>query len=98
MPIVNDAAIIEIEKQIQKDAKEAGVKTEAKALSSGDKDRLEQMIDGSSPQAIVDALAEICGDKADHVRSNWQDEPLAKVWEKVGSVLDRVKLPKIPGF
>ena len=97
MPIVNDQAVREIEEQIKKDGKE---QTEAKSLSGSEKDYLEKMIDGSSLQSVVDALVDICNEKADHVRTNWQDEPLAKVWEKAGKMLDtcRAKLPKIPGF
>lgn len=71
---------------------------EAKSLSSSDKQELESILDRSSPQAMMNALAEVCFEKADHVRSNWQDESLAKVWERCGSMIDRVKLPKVPGF
>jgi len=49
------------------------------------KDRLEAMLDQSSLKEVLDMLAEICHEKADHLRSNWQDEAAAKDWERMGN-------------
>ncbi len=53
------------------------------------KDQLEALLDRSAPDALVEALAEIAAQKATHVRENWQDEPTAKLWEKIAGSLDR---------
>lgn len=50
---------------------------------------LEGMIDAAGLRNVVWALAHICWGKADHVRSNWQDEQLARDWEVNASMLDR---------
>lgn len=45
-------------------------------------DALEAMIDKIGLNAVVETLAEVCSAKADHIRTNWQDEPLAKGWDR----------------
>lgn len=51
---------------------------------------LEEFLDaGGSVSFIISALSEIALLKAEHVRSNWQDETLARTWERMGRVLDR---------
>lgn len=50
-------------------------------------DTLESLLDQTSIQQVVLMLARICNEKADHVRSNWQDDGLAKAWEKNASLL-----------
>jgi hypothetical protein len=49
------------------------------------KDQLEAMIDQRSLKEVLDMLAEICHEKADHLRSNWQDEAAARDWERMGN-------------
>lgn len=49
---------------------------------------LEQLVDSYGLIAVLRALAEICYEKAEHVRSAWQDERLGKVWERTGKLLD----------
>jgi hypothetical protein len=44
-------------------------------------DALEAILDQTDIKQVVLMLARICNEKADHVRSNWQDENLAKTWE-----------------
>lgn len=38
--------------------------------------------------SVLSSLATICAEKSDHVRSNWQDEHLARRWENLSSPLD----------
>ena len=45
---------------------------------------LELTIDRHGLSAVLDALASICGAKADHLRANWQDAASASVWDKDG--------------
>jgi len=49
------------------------------------KGQLEAMIDQSSLKEVLDMLAEICHEKADHLRSAWQDEVAAREWERMGN-------------
>ena len=57
---------------------------ESSYLNKQDKDKLEGMIDKNSLGAIMDALGDICYEKAEHIRTNWQDERLATFWDEAG--------------
>ena len=52
--------------------------------------QLERLIDRSSLPMVLEALAAVCGEKADHVRTNWQDNALATVWGRAGRQLDQM--------
>jgi hypothetical protein len=54
------------------------------------KDELEKQIDRSDLRTVVELLLEICYDKAEHLRANWQDEVSAKTWEKDAKMLDKI--------
>ncbi len=58
-------------------------------------EELELLLDRYGPHDIAAALAHVCGEKADHVRSAWQDEELAKAWERAAREFDKCadKLP-----
>lgn len=45
-------------------------------------DTLEKMIDENTIIEVLDLLAEVCSAKADHVRTNWQDETLGQAWDE----------------
>ena len=51
---------------------------------------LETLIDGSSVETVLDQLAETCFLKADHLRTNWQDENMAKAWEKLARRIGKI--------
>ncbi len=59
---------------------------------------LEKMIDSGSLAGLLENLETVCHEKADHLRTNWQDETAAKAWEFVarriataaGAALDRL--------
>jgi dTDP-4-dehydrorhamnose reductase len=53
------------------------------------RDKLEALLDQTSPDLLIEALAVIATDKALHVRAAWQDEATAKLWEKIARSLDR---------
>jgi hypothetical protein len=53
-------------------------------------DQLESLIDRSSLATVLEALSQVCGEKADHLRSNWQDRTTAKSWDKAGHAIDRI--------
>jgi hypothetical protein len=44
-------------------------------------DAIESIVDRNSVRYVLEALAEVCSAKADHIRENWQDESLAKAWD-----------------
>jgi len=52
--------------------------------------QLEQLIDSFTLPQIVDKLAEICREKASHLRENWQDEKAARLWDKNSEYLDKL--------
>jgi len=56
------------------------------------RDELEDMIDKSSLDDVLEMLVEICYEKADHMRHNWQDEASAKQWERWGKKISRIVL------
>ena len=49
-------------------------------LEQLERDHLEALIDRCGLSSVLMALSEICGEKAEHIRSNWQDEALARDW------------------
>jgi hypothetical protein len=53
---------------------------------------LERLLDKHSLGIILNVLTDICHAKAEHVRTNWQDEELASSWEYNAKQLDKVKL------
>jgi hypothetical protein len=61
-----------------------------KELPTSDWEALERMIDEAGLAAVVSALANISGYKAQHLRESWQDEASAKRWDKASNVLAKV--------
>ena len=43
---------------------------------------LESMVDTHGLLYVVQALENMCHEKAEHVRVNWQDNATAKAWER----------------
>jgi len=41
---------------------------------------LEAQVDTCGLSSVLMALSEICGEKAEHIATNWQDAKTAKVW------------------
>ncbi len=58
-------------------------------LTQEQKVALEGLVDSSSLANVLAALAEIAREKAEHIRSNWQDEPGAAHWEYAARTIDR---------
>lgn len=53
------------------------------------KDTLEALIDATSLRAVVAAIAEIARDKAEHIRTNWQDNITAQAWDMSANRLEQ---------
>lgn len=56
----------------------------------GIQDALEAYVDQCGLADILEMLAMICHEKASHLRSNWQDENAAKLWDRDGRQLECV--------
>lgn len=46
---------------------------------------LESLIDQTSLLDVLVGLELVCAEKAKHVRINWQDEALAKLWDRAST-------------
>jgi hypothetical protein len=55
-----------------------------------DQDTVENLIDRLTLRWLLDLVAQVCHEKADHLRANWQDESAGKNWERVSEFMDRV--------
>lgn len=51
--------------------------------SQKDQDALENLLDKLGVRGLLEALSIIAVEKADHVATNWQDQRLARRWEKL---------------
>lgn len=56
-------------------------------LGREDLEALETLIDRYSLGGVVNGLYHLCAAKADHLRSDWQDEIAAKGWDRDGRKL-----------
>lgn len=45
---------------------------------------LEALIDRWGAHTVLAELSDIAYGKSEHLRSNWQDEPAAKLWAQLG--------------
>lgn len=52
---------------------------------------LETMIDKTDLATVLSAFAIVCFQKAEHIRSVWQDKVLANEWERAGHKIDTVQ-------
>ena len=50
---------------------------------------LEELIDKHGLTHVVNTLAVVCLEKAEHLRANWQDSTTARVWETDGKTLTK---------
>lgn len=70
----------------------------SKKIGPQEKYELEEMIDGTSVGQLLEAIADICHEKAEHVATNWQDYDLEKLWTRCGTKISALasKLPDLP--
>ncbi len=57
-------------------------------IAKADLDELEGLVDRYSLTGVVEALAQISFEKADHIRTNWQDQVTAREWDRSAKQLD----------
>lgn len=67
-------------------------------MTGKDRDQLEMMIDRNGLVNVLDTIAIICYDKADHTLGTWDDPVLAKQWQKAGRLIETLafKVPELP--
>lgn len=53
---------------------------------------VEELVDGTTLDAVLAALEETCYLKAEHLASNWQDRRTARMWHRTGKRLEQVRL------
>ncbi len=51
---------------------------------------LESLVDRYGLSMILRTLAEIASEKAEHIRSNWQDAGAAREWDRAAAKVDCV--------
>jgi len=51
---------------------------------------LERLVDQHTLFEVLAALAVIAGDKAEHLRANWQDKTGGRCWDNAAKALERV--------
>lgn len=54
-------------------------------------EQIEAIIDESSLPALMIVIEDVCHDKAEHIRSNWQDEQTASVWDCFARAIHNTK-------
>lgn len=54
-------------------------------------ERLEKIVDEYTIEQTIEALAEVCFLKSEHLKTNWQDEYSSELWEKIGNKLNNIK-------
>ena len=46
--------------------------------------KLEPMVDEAGLQKVIDALSQMCAEKAERIEINFQDHKYAEIWRKAG--------------
>lgn len=71
-------------------------------LSEAEKATLEQLIDAATLSAVLEAISEICGAKAEHIRHSWNDTALARYWDnacgRVGITVATSEVQRVSGW
>ena len=55
-------------------------------------DALEELIDELTLATILEMLERICHKKAEYLRTHWQDETSAKMWEKAARQIEQINV------
>lgn len=59
-------------------------------------EQVEALIDQHSLLDVLVAIECACGDKAEHIRHNWQDRKLARLWDSASKAVGRaIRHPSI---
>lgn len=61
----------------------------ARDITPPEKDQLEALIDACGLCDVLDALSEICDEKAAHIEDTYSDRHLARTWRETGKAIGR---------
>ncbi|MBK1988560.1 hypothetical protein A0J48_013605 [Sphaerospermopsis aphanizomenoides BCCUSP55] len=53
---------------------------------------LEELVDKVTLGAILELLERICHKKAENLRTHWQDEETAKLWDKAAKQIENINV------
>ena len=53
---------------------------------------VEELVDKLTLSTILEMLERICHKKAENLRTNWQDETSAKLWEKAARQIEQINV------
>ncbi|OUL26343.1 MULTISPECIES: hypothetical protein [unclassified Nostoc] len=53
---------------------------------------LERLLDQLTLSAILELLERICHKKAENLRTHWQDETSAKLWDKAARQIEQINV------
>lgn len=53
--------------------------------------RLEELVDATNAESVLEALSTVFAEKAEHIQSNWQDSGLALSYRKLADAVDRAR-------
>lgn len=56
---------------------------------------LEEIVDAHGLAWTLHALADMCRDKADHLRINWQDKDTAYAWDRAARTVENAALAEV---
>jgi hypothetical protein len=57
-----------------------------------DKEDIEAMLDSMSVVDVLRIMSQICYEKAEYLRTDYQDSETARAWEKVGRAVGKIKI------
>ncbi|MBU7582919.1 MAG: hypothetical protein KAF91_08410 [Nostoc sp. TH1S01] len=55
-------------------------------------DSLESIVEQLTLAAVLEMLERICHKKAENLRTHWQDENSAKLWEKAARQIEQINI------
>lgn len=55
------------------------------------RERVEELVDEGTLDEVLAALSDVCHEKAEHIRSAWQDRTTARAWEAASVTLDHAR-------
>ncbi|HBW33769.1 hypothetical protein H6G49_11140 [Nostoc sp. PCC 7120 = FACHB-418] len=56
------------------------------------KEDIQAMLDSMNVSEMLKIMSQICYEKAEILRSDWQDIETARAWEKVGRAVGKIKI------
>lgn len=55
-------------------------------------EQIEHLLDGATLERVLDSLGNVCIAKAEHLRTNWQDERAAQDWTTAYKCVERCRV------